>query len=85
MLTSLKVSSLACKCVFYRTELNAKWGLNWIEFWRSWGDREKNEKNRVDEKNGIIFLVIKVTYRVMTFKMSEIANYFYFLLITTKN
>ena len=24
MLTSLKVSSLTCKCVFYRTELNAK-------------------------------------------------------------
>ena len=26
MLTSLKVSSLACKCVFYRPEHNAKGG-----------------------------------------------------------
>ena len=28
MLAGLKVSSLACKCVFYRTRQNAKWGLN---------------------------------------------------------
>ena len=26
MLTGLKVSSLTCKCVFYRTELNVKGG-----------------------------------------------------------
>ena len=26
--TDLKVSSLACKCVFYRTKQNTKWGLN---------------------------------------------------------
>ena len=25
MLTGLKVSSLACKCVFYRLEHNVKW------------------------------------------------------------
>ena len=28
MLTGLKVSSLACKCVFYRTKQNAKGRLN---------------------------------------------------------
>ena len=28
MLTGLKVSSLASKCVYYRTKRNAKWGLN---------------------------------------------------------
>ena len=28
MLTSLKVSSLACKCVFHRTKQNVKLGLN---------------------------------------------------------
>ena len=28
MLACLKVSSLACKCVFYGTRQNAKWGLD---------------------------------------------------------
>ena len=28
MLTGLKVSSLACKCIFYRTKQNAKGGMN---------------------------------------------------------
>ena len=32
MLTSLKVSSMTCKCIFYRPELNAKGGLHGIEF-----------------------------------------------------
>ena len=32
MLAGLKVSSLACKCVFYRTEHNAKG----TEFWMTW-------------------------------------------------
>ena len=32
MLTSFKVSSLACKCVFYRPEHNAKGGPYIIEF-----------------------------------------------------
>ena len=32
MLTSLKVSSLACKCVFYKPEHNAQWGPHNIEF-----------------------------------------------------
>ena len=40
---------------------------------------------RVDEKNGIICLVIMFTPRVMVFKMSEITNFLYFLLITAKN
>ena len=32
MLTGLKVSSLACKCVFYRPEHNAKEEPHGIEF-----------------------------------------------------
>ena len=32
MLTGLKVSSLTCKCVFYRPELNAKTESHGIEF-----------------------------------------------------
>ena len=35
MLTGLKVSSMPCKCVFYRPELNAK-GAHGIELWNSW-------------------------------------------------
>ena len=31
----LKVSSLACKCVFYRPELNTKAGAHGIEFCKS--------------------------------------------------
>ena len=32
MLTGLKVSSMTCKCVFYRPELNANVGAHGIEF-----------------------------------------------------
>ena len=39
---------------------------------------------RVEEKNGVICLVIMFTSRVITFKMSEIANYFCVLLIKSK-
>ena len=35
MLATLKVSSLAYKCVFYRPEINAKGGAQGTEFWRS--------------------------------------------------
>ena len=35
MLTDLKVSSLACKCVFYRPEHNTKGGPLETEFGRS--------------------------------------------------
>ena len=35
MLTSIKVSSLACEYVFYRPEHNANGGPHGIEFWRS--------------------------------------------------
>ena len=36
MVTGLKVSSLTCKCVFYRPELNAKAGPHGIEFCKPW-------------------------------------------------
>ena len=52
MLTALKMSSLICKCVFYRPELNAKGGgsmeLNFEglemkhtngESWKSWWEK----------------------------------------------
>ena len=36
ILKGLKVSSLTCKCAFYRPELNAKVGPHGIEFWNPW-------------------------------------------------
>ena len=36
MLTGLKVSSLTCKCVFYRPKLNAKPEAHGIEFCKPW-------------------------------------------------
>ena len=41
LLTSSEVSSLACKCVFYKPEHNAKWWSHEIEFWRSWNAKMK--------------------------------------------
>ena len=38
MLTALKMSSLTCKCVFYRPELNAKGGPRGIEFCKPWNE-----------------------------------------------
>ena len=52
MLTGLKVSSLACKCIFYRTKQNAKGGMNFegleMQKWNMLTDRDW----RVDEKMG---------------------------------
>ena len=39
---------------------------------------------RVDEKIGIICVVITFTPRVMVIKMSEMAQFLYFLLVTAK-
>ena len=39
----------------------------------------------VDEKNGVICLVIKFNRRVMVIKMSNMAHFWYFLLTTVKN
>ena len=88
MLIGLKVSSLACKCVFYRLDINAKGDrmeLNFeglqIQKWNIPTDRAQ----RFDEKNGAICLVIMFTPKVMVFKMSKIVVFFNFLLITAKN
>ena len=81
MLAGLKVPSLACKCVFYRPEHNAKGGmggegmeLNFegleIQKWNMPTDRAQ----RVDDKNGVICLVIMYTPGVMVIKMSKMAH-----------
>ena len=60
MLTSLKVSSLICKCVFYGRETNAKWDHSELNF----EGLEMGKRNipmgrvqRIDEKNGVICVV----------------------------
>ena len=40
---------------------------------------------RLDEENGVICLLIMLTPTDMVFKMSEITNFLYFLLITAKH
>ena len=39
---------------------------------------------RVDEKNGVIYLVIMSSSRVMVIKMSKMAQFLSFLLTTSK-
>ena len=78
MLTGLKASSLPCKCVSNRPEHNAKEIL--IQFPMELNfevlqmQRQNIPTDRVwslDEKNGIICLVIMFTFRVMANKMSK--------------
>ena len=79
MLTGLKVSPLACKCVFYRPDHNTNGGPHENELW-SWNAKMKypmNKAQKVDEKNGVICLVIMFTSRAMVIKL-------YFLLMTAK-
>ena len=40
---------------------------------------------RADENNGFICLVVMVISRVMIIKMSRMAKFLYFLLVTSKN
>ena len=49
MLTGLKVSSLTCKCVLYRSELNSKGGPPWIEFWMFWNEIYQKTKKKEEK------------------------------------
>ena len=56
MMTCLEVSSLVCKCVFYRPEHNAKDGPHGINFEVLEMQKRNiptNRAVRVDEKNGV--------------------------------
>ena len=44
-----------------------------------------DKAQRVDEKNGVICLVIMFTPGVMVIKMSKMAHFLYFLLMPAKN
>ena len=72
--------SLACKCVFYRPEHNAKgdpMGLNFegleMQKWNTPTDRAQ----RIDEKNGVFCLVMFIP-RVTVIKMSQMALFYFF-------
>ena len=48
-------------------------------------NKPTNRAPRVNEKNGVIFLIIMFTPRVMVIKMFKMAHFLYFLLTTAKN
>ena len=83
-MSGLKMSSLVRKCVFYKPKLTGKWvphrtEIKFLKFNNILTDRAQ----RVDEKNGVIRLVI-FTPRVMVIKISKMAHFMYFLLDTAK-
>ena len=76
---------MACKCFkcstdqkIMQVELNFE-GFE-IQKWNISTDRTQ----RVGKKNGVICLVIMLTPRVMAIKMSKMAHFLYFLLMTAK-
>ena len=78
MLTGLKTSSLASKCVFYSPEHNAKGDHMKLNF--EGPEMQKlniptDKTQRVDQKNGVICLVIMFTSGVMVIKMSKMAHF----------
>ena len=79
MLAGLKLSSLTCKCVFYRPELNPKRDPTGLKALK--GNMSTDRAQRVV---CVICLVIVFTPTVIFFKMSRIAIFLYFLLITSK-
>ena len=84
LLTGLEVSSLACKCVFYRREHNAKGGgtpWNWIQKWKIPTDRAHS----VDGKNRVICRIIMFSTQVRIIKMLKMAAFCIFLLMPATN
>ena len=86
-MSDLKLSSLVRKCVFYRPELAGMLvphGTLKLRFWIQNWSKLKDRAQRVDQKKGVIRLVM-FTPRVMAIKMSKMAGFMYFLLDTAKN
>ena len=88
MLTDLKLSSLAGKCVFHRPEQNANGGPIELNFegleMQKWNIPTDRAQKR-DTKNGVICLVMMSTPGVMVIKMSKMAHFFNFLLMTANS
>ena len=80
MLTGLKLSSLACRCVNFTDQniIQRGEGLHGTEFWRSWNAEMKytNEYSSKSRwKNGVICLIIMFTPQVMIIKMPKMAYF----------
>ena len=78
ILAGLTLSSLACKCVFYRPKHNAREDSMQLNFeglqmqkWNIPTDRAQ----RAYEKNGIICLVMVFTSRLMVIKMIKNSSF----------
>ena len=78
ILAGLTLSSLACKCVFYRPKHNARKDSMQLNFeglqmqkWNIPTDRAQ----RAYEKNGIICLVMVFTSRLMVIKMIKNSSF----------
>ena len=81
ILTGLRVSSLAFKCVFYRTEHSAKGGLKEVNSevleMKKW-NIPKDRAQRVDEENGVICLVVMFIPGLMVSKILKMVHFFLF-------
>ena len=75
-----QVSSLACKCVFYRPKHYANGRPHGIEFSMTW-----NAKMKYTNRARVICLVIIFNHRVLVLKVSKIAHFLYLPLMTAKN
>ena len=87
LLTDLKVSSLARKCLFYRPELIGKGGPHEIKILSSLNAKwniSRHRAQRVDEKS-LFQLPSYVYFQGYVIKMSKIGPFFFFLLNTEKN
>ena len=81
MLTGLKVSSLTCTCIL-QTRTKYKWVTPWNWILKVLKCRNEiyiptDRTRRVDEKNGVICLVIMFTHRVMVITMSKMALFLF--------
>ena len=74
MLAGLRMLSLACKFVIYRPEHNAK-GIEFCGSWNVKSEIYQQTAHRVDEKSGVICLVIMFTLRVMVIEMSKMIHF----------
>ena len=85
MLTGLKVSSLACKCIFYRQEHNAKGGGHEIEKpWNAKMTFANGENSSIRCIKWVICRVIIFTLWVKVIKMSKTAHFVYFFAYDSK-
>ena len=83
MLTSLKVSYLACKRVFYRPKYEVKGGRDLMKLDFEGLKMQKlniptARAQRVDEENRYICLFLMFTPGFMVIKMSKMAHFFAF-------